>query len=75
MTIERTMRENEKQRNYMLDSLEYATRSISSTGHGQASPAESFKSIAEFTNQWLNESRKNYSKEDFGDVFELFIKN
>ncbi|MBD8027564.1 PH domain-containing protein [Ureibacillus sp. 179-F W5.1 NHS] len=75
ITIERMMRDNEKHRNFMFDSLEYATRSVSSTGYGQTSPAESFKSIAEFANQWLKESSNNYSKEDFGDVFELFIKN
>ncbi|MCM3388602.1 PH domain-containing protein [Ureibacillus chungkukjangi] len=75
VTMERIMRENEKHRNYMFDSLEYATRSLASSGHGQASPSESFKSIAEFTNQWLQESSRNYTKEDYSDVFDLFIRN
>lgn len=75
VTMERMMRENEKHRNYMFDSLEYATRSLASSGHGQTSPAESFKSIAEFTNYWLQESSRTYSKEDYSEVFELFIRN
>jgi hypothetical protein len=75
VTMERIMRENEKHKNYMFDSLEYATRSLASSGHGQTSPAESFKSITEFTNQWLLESSTHYSKEDYSDVYDLFIKN
>ncbi|RUL56372.1 MULTISPECIES: PH domain-containing protein [Lysinibacillus] len=75
ITIERMMRENEKNRNFTFDSLDYATRSLSTSGHGQTSPADSFKSIAEFTNQWLKENSKTYTTEDFGDVFDLFIKN
>ncbi len=74
ITMERMMRENEKHRNFMFDSLEYATRSLASAGHGQYSPAESFKSIAEFTNQWLQDSSKTYSKENYSDIFELFIR-
>lgn len=74
--IERIMKENEKYRKYALDSLDYATKSFSSSGHGQTiSPAESFRNITEFTNQWLMESSINNSNEDFGHVFELFIKN
>ncbi|MFC7688247.1 PH domain-containing protein [Ureibacillus sp. GCM10028918] len=74
VTMERMMRENEKHRNYMFDSLEFATRSLGSSGHGQSSPGESFKSIVEFTNYWLQESNRNYSKEDYSDVFELYIR-
>ncbi len=75
ITIERTMRENEKNRNYSLDSLEYATRSLAASSHGQTPPADSFKSIVEFTSTWLKENSKTYTTEDFGDVFDLFIKN
>jgi len=75
VSMERIMRENEKYRNYMFDSLEYATRSLASSGNGQTSPAESFKSIVEFTNYWLQESNRNYSKEDYSDVFGLFKRN
>ncbi|MDN4493186.1 PH domain-containing protein [Ureibacillus aquaedulcis] len=75
VTMEKIMRENEKHRNYMFDSLEYAARSLASSGHGQTSPGESFKSIAEFTNHWLQESSRNYSKEDYSDVFGIYIRN
>lgn len=75
VTMERIMRDNEKHRNYMFDSLEYATRSLASSSHGPASPGESFKSIVEFTNYWLNESSRNYSKEDYSDIFELYFRN
>ena len=75
VTMERMMRENEKHRNFMFDSLEYATRSLASSGHGQTSPAESFKLIAEFTNDWLQASSKIYSKEDYSDIFELYMRN
>lgn len=75
ITIERIMRDNEKNRNYALDSLEYATRSLATTGHGQTSPADSFKSIVEFTNAWLQENSKTNNTEDFGNIFDLFIKN
>lgn len=73
--IERITIENDKHSKYALDSLEYATRSLAAT-HGQtSSPAESFKTIAEFTNQWFKESSKNYAPSDYGHVFDLFIKN
>ncbi|MCP1145879.1 PH domain-containing protein [Lysinibacillus endophyticus] len=75
ITIEKTMRENDKYRNYMLESLDYATRTLSSSGHGHTSPADSFRAITEFTNQWLKEHSNAYTKEDFSDVFELFLKN
>jgi len=74
VTMERIMRENEKHRNFMFDSLEYATRSLASSAHSQTSPAESFKSIAEFTNDWLQASSRTYSKEDYSDIFDLFIR-
>lgn len=73
--IERIMKDNNKYKKYAEDSLEYATRSVASTGYGQTSPAESFKSIAEFTNNWLKEINKQYNYEDFGSVFDLFIQN
>jgi len=75
VTIERIMRENEKNRNYMFDSLEYAARSMTSSGYGQTSPGETFKTIAEFTKQWLQESNNTYSIGDYGDVFDLFMKS
>ena len=74
VTIERIMRDNEKHRNFMFDSLEYATRSLASSSFAQTSPAESYKSIVEFTNQWLQDCSRIYSKEDYSDVFDLFIR-
>jgi len=74
--MERMMKENEKHSKYALESLDIATRSISAAGFNQtASPADSFKSIVEFSNQWLTDCSKKYTTEDFGNVFDLFIKN
>ena len=53
------------------DSLDYAMKSVSSSGFGQTSPADSFKSIAEFTNNWFKEISEKYNYEDYGSVFEL----
>lgn len=74
--IERLTKENEKYRKHALDSLEYAARSLSAAAHGQNNaPSDSFKAITEFTNSWLKDSSKQYIAEDFGHVFDLFIKN
>lgn len=74
--IERIMIENDRHSKYALESLDYATRSLSAAAHGQTnSPADSFKSIAEFTSQWLKETSKNYAPADYGHVFDLFLKN
>lgn len=74
--IERITKENDKYRKYATESLEYAARSLAAASHGQNSaPSDSFKAITEFTNNWLKDSSKQYVAEDFGHVFELFIKN
>ncbi|KGR79953.1 PH domain-containing protein [Ureibacillus manganicus] len=76
VTIEQIMRDNDKYRNHMLDSLDSAKKTLSSPGYSQGqSPAESFKSITEFTNTWLKNMSDSYSNTDFGHVFDLYIKN
>ncbi len=76
ISIERIMKENDKHKNYMLDSLDYATKTLSSQGFSQTqSPSESFKEITEYTNSWLNSMSDQYSNEDFGHVFDLYLKN
>lgn len=56
--MERIMKYNDKYMKFAQDSLEYAQKSISH-GMAQGSPAESFKAIAEFTNDWLTNMNKN----------------
>ena len=74
--IERITKENDNYRKYALDSLDYAAKSLASSAHGQTnSPADTFREITEFTNQWLKDSSTKYAKEDYGHIFELFIKN
>jgi len=73
--MERIMKDHHKYQKYAEDSLDYAMKSVSSSGFGQTSPADSFKSIAEFTNNWFKEISEKYNYEDYGSVFELFIKN
>jgi len=76
ISIERIMKDNEKHRHYMQDSLDYAMKTLTSPGFSQGqSPAESFKAITEFSNSWLNNMSDTYSNNDFGHVFDLFIKN
>ncbi|RKJ34477.1 hypothetical protein D7X33_38800 [Butyricicoccus sp. 1XD8-22] len=76
ISIERIMKENDKHKNYMLDSLDYATKTLSSQGFSQTqSPSESFKEITEYTNSWLNSMSDQYSNEDFGHVFDFYLKN
>lgn len=70
--MERIMKSNEKYLKMAHDSLEYAQKSVAN-GMAQSSPAESFKAIAEFTNEWLKKANKTYAYEDFGSVFETFI--
>ncbi|MFC5541839.1 MAG: PH domain-containing protein [Bacilli bacterium] len=72
--MERIMKSNDKYMKFAQDSLEYAQKSISH-GMAQGSPAESFKAIAEFTNDWLTNMNKKYAYDDYGSVFELFINN
>ncbi|MED3661073.1 PH domain-containing protein [Ureibacillus sp. FSL K6-8385] len=72
--MERIMKDNQKYIKFAQDSLEYAQKSLSGV-RAQGSPAESFKTIAEFTNDWLTNMNKKYAYEDYGNVFELFINN
>lgn len=72
--MERIMKSNEKYMKFAQDSLEYAQKSISN-GMSQTSPAESFKAIAQFTNEWLKDMNNQYAYDDYGSVFELFINN
>ncbi|SOC40069.1 PH domain-containing protein [Ureibacillus acetophenoni] len=76
VTIEQIMRDNEKHRSNMLDSIDSAQKTLSSNGFSQGqSPAESYKAITEFTHTWLKNMSDTYSNSDFGHVFDLFIKN
>ena len=69
----------QKTNTYKLDaskqSLNIAASAIGRTGVDGVSPAEAFKEIAAFSQNWLVDNKEKYVKKDFGDVFEMYINN
>ena len=67
--------ENNLALGYAHQSLDRAVQSIQSSRSEEASVFESYKSITEFTFEWLKTNKDQYSVKDFGDVFEKYINN
>ena len=69
----------QKSNSYKLDaakqSLNFASSAIGRTGVEGVSPAEAYKEIAAFSQNWLVDNKEKYVKKDFGDVFKMYINN
>lgn len=68
-------KENAHKLTIAKESLNLAATSVGRTGSDNVSPAQSFKDITLFANDWLLESKVKYVKEDFNDLFNLYINN
>jgi len=65
--------DNEKKYAIAENSLSYASQSMGRLGNDEVTPAQSFKEITRFANDWMHDNRTKYAKKDFKDVFDLFI--
>ncbi|MGE7838404.1 PH domain-containing protein [Viridibacillus arvi] len=57
------------------NSLTYAAESIGKVESNAVTPAQSFEQIARFANDWVLQSKKQYVKEDYREVFELYTNH
>lgn len=70
------MRKNEASLKDAEQSLELAARVLTGTKHmGETNLAGEFTQVNEKAFEWLMESRKKYIKEDYAEVFKLYINN
>lgn len=70
------MKKNKKHLNEAHESLELAAKVLTGTKHmGEASLASEFSQVNEKVFEWLMESNKKYIKEDYTDIFKLYINN
>lgn len=72
--ISSLQRENAKFMQYAQHSLETASSAVNRSPSTTTLETE-FKAINQYAFTWLKQAHDNYRPEDFGSVFELFIKN
>lgn len=68
-------KENAYKLSMAKESLNLASTSIGRIGNDAVTPAQSFQDITNFANNWLLENKKKYVKEDFSDIYHLYINN
>ncbi|WP_270181454.1 PH domain-containing protein [Alkalihalobacillus sp. CinArs1] len=68
-------RENETYHEFSRKSLDLASSTLTSMRHSNTNLHEEFKQINEIAFNWLEQSKKQYTIKDFGDVFERYINN
>lgn len=71
--ISLAQRENAYKLSVAKESLTLASSSLGRVGNNTVQPSASFKEITQFANEWLLDSKEKFVKEDFGNVFELYI--
>ncbi|MBK3495897.1 PH domain-containing protein [Viridibacillus sp. YIM B01967] len=57
------------------NSLTYAAQSIGKTESNEVTPPQSFEQITRFATDWMLQNKKQYVKEDYSKVFELYINH
>ncbi len=67
-------RENAKMMQYAQNTLNTAAASVARTNSDSA-PEDQFKSINQYSFEWLKDAHDTYLRKDFTDVFEKFINN
>lgn len=69
----------QKQNAYKLEvaekSLSIASSSIGRIGNDNVTPSASFEEITRFANDWMIDHKDKYKKEDFSQVFDLYVNN
>ncbi len=66
--------ENAKLMQYAQESLATATNTLNRSTTS-ASLGEQFQAVNSYAFNWLKEAREDYVRKDFGEVFEMFIRN
>lgn len=74
-SISTIQRENAYKLSVAKDSLNLASTSLGRVSNNTVQPVDSFKEITQFANGWLLESKEKFIREDFSEVFELYIHN
>lgn len=70
------MKKNQTALNHAHQSLEVAAKVLTGTKHMQeVNLADAFGQVNEKAFEWLMASRKEYVREDYADVFKLYINN
>ena len=66
--------ENELVFGYAENSLQIAANAVNRSTSG-ATLDEQFKAVNQYTFEWLRDAHKTYMRNDYGEVYDTFIKN
>ncbi len=73
--ISEIQQDNKKLHEYAANSLNTASHVLQNIQKSESNVEEQFKALNQYAFSWMKSAKSEYVKENFGDVFEKFVKH